>query len=400
MRAHGDVAQPRAEHNRTGRAARRARPGAVKRPPAALNVPHASRSCTHRPPARRPRYAVRRPFPRARHRSGVASSRRRAICLTQDDRSLGSRLAPQQAPPIGGDVGRRRSEPSTLPARRPAASGAMATPHDLAYVAQHPLLTPGDRRGIVALLGGPRTTPRAQLTTIQNITIQRALPHGPRRIYRVYGSGEVDDPAEVRGRGRGGARCGESRPRGAHPRSRHAAGGGRRQPSPTPLPPPPMPRQVAFEALSNLQLIPAWDVLFKGARYLEWARSEGGGGAVEVGRIHLVYGLPGDQGGATLGPGATSRGRQARHACTARMHGAHAGRACMACAWRRRPAFCARPRLAFPPCGTRAHLAAASTLGRGQSQPTVGCPRATGDPPPPPLPAPPPTPCRRVAPHP
>ncbi|KAI8469794.1 MAG: hypothetical protein J3K34DRAFT_274967 [Monoraphidium minutum] len=123
----------------------------------------------------------------------------------------------------------------------------MATPSDLAFLQQHPLLTPGDRRALLTLLAGRGgATHQAPLThSISGVKLQRAAAQ-QRRIYRVFGSGDVDAPAEV-----------------------------------------------AFEALSNLALIPAWDALFKSARYLEWGRLEAGGGAVEAGRIHLVYGLPG-----------------------------------------------------------------------------------------------------------
>ena len=55
----------------------------------------------------------------------------------------------------------------------------MATPNDLAFVAQHPLLTPGDRRGIVTLLGGPRIRPRTQLTTVHNITNTQTVVDAP-----------------------------------------------------------------------------------------------------------------------------------------------------------------------------------------------------------------------------
>lgn len=108
------------------------------------------------------------------------------------------------------------------------------------------MLSPGDRRSLCTLLAGPRMSPRTPLTQVQGIQIQRGISHGPRRIYRVFGSGAIESPAEV-----------------------------------------------AFEALSNLSLIPAWDVLFKGARYLEFSREAVDGGVLEVGRIHLVYGLPG-----------------------------------------------------------------------------------------------------------
>lgn len=123
----------------------------------------------------------------------------------------------------------------------------MATPEDFAFLQRHPLLSAGDRRAISTLLSGPRITPSNPLThSIQGIKLQRGITQGPRRIYRVFGSGDVDAPAEV-----------------------------------------------AFEALSNLSLIPLWDALFKGARYLAFSRDARGGGAVELGRIHLVYGLPG-----------------------------------------------------------------------------------------------------------
>jgi hypothetical protein len=75
----------------------------------------------------------------------------------------------------------------------------MATPNDLAYIATHPLLTPADRRSILTLLGGPRLSPRTPLTSVQGVRIQRSVTDsGPRRIYRVHGSGDVGAPAEVR----------------------------------------------------------------------------------------------------------------------------------------------------------------------------------------------------------
>lgn len=143
--------------------------------------------------------------------------------------------------------------------------------------------------------------------------------------------------------------CGRARPRlynrlarPAHERRT------RQQPQPLlcfpfPLAPPPHNTttsnkrhvKVAFEALSNLRLIPAWDVLFKGGRFLAFERLEGrpaaaahpqaragtgssaspqqqdhqqqpgaadagaagdgaaGACAVEAARLHLAYGLPG-----------------------------------------------------------------------------------------------------------
>jgi len=67
----------------------------------------------------------------------------------------------------------------------------MATPDDLRFIQQHPLLSLGDRRGICTLLAGPRMSARAAVACVHNIKIQRAVSHGPRRIYRVYGSGDV-----------------------------------------------------------------------------------------------------------------------------------------------------------------------------------------------------------------
>lgn len=49
--------------------------------------------------------------------------------------------------------------------------------------------------------------------------------------------------------------------------------------------------QVVFELLCNLDLIPEWDMLYKGAKYLNFIRDPAG--RCEVGYIHLVYGLPG-----------------------------------------------------------------------------------------------------------
>ncbi|WIA30087.1 hypothetical protein OEZ86_000182 [Tetradesmus obliquus] len=48
---------------------------------------------------------------------------------------------------------------------------------------------------------------------------------------------------------------------------------------------------TVFELLCNLELIPEWDMLFKGARYLDFAREPSG--HCEVATIHLSYGLPG-----------------------------------------------------------------------------------------------------------
>lgn len=50
--------------------------------------------------------------------------------------------------------------------------------------------------------------------------------------------------------------------------------------------------QVVFELLCNIELIPEWDMLFKGAKYLSYATESSDN--VEVAYIHLVYGLPGE----------------------------------------------------------------------------------------------------------
>lgn len=173
----------------------------------------------------------------------------------------------------------------------------MATPADLAFLATM-LQSPGDRRACVTLLAGPRAAARTPLAEFQSVKVQRSVSHGPRRIYRVYGSGGVEAPAEVRRRGERVPRAAPETPaRPQPPRAPALRSHKARPPRPTPNPPtslsPSPSPQVALEALSNLSLIPAWDLLFKGARYLEWSREEAGGGAVEVGRIHLVYGLPG-----------------------------------------------------------------------------------------------------------
>jgi hypothetical protein len=74
----------------------------------------------------------------------------------------------------------------------------MATPEDLAWLAAHPFLSVGDRRAVLTLLSGPRISPRHPLThSIQGIKLQRGVSLGPRRIYRVFGSGDVDAPAEA-----------------------------------------------------------------------------------------------------------------------------------------------------------------------------------------------------------
>lgn len=49
--------------------------------------------------------------------------------------------------------------------------------------------------------------------------------------------------------------------------------------------------QVVFDLLCNMDLIPEWDMLYKGAKYLTFARDPSG--RCEVGDIHVVYGLPG-----------------------------------------------------------------------------------------------------------
>jgi len=46
-----------------------------------------------------------------------------------------------------------------------------------------------------------------------------------------------------------------------------------------------------FELLCNTELIPEWDVLYKGARYLSIIKDAAA--RCEVGYIHMVYGLPG-----------------------------------------------------------------------------------------------------------
>lgn len=51
--------------------------------------------------------------------------------------------------------------------------------------------------------------------------------------------------------------------------------------------------QGVFELLCNFSLIPEWDVLFKGGRYLSYARDPAG--CCEVAYLHIVYGLPGEE---------------------------------------------------------------------------------------------------------
>lgn len=53
--------------------------------------------------------------------------------------------------------------------------------------------------------------------------------------------------------------------------------------------------QGVFELLCNFSLIPEWDVLFKGGRYLSYARDPAG--CCEVAYLHIVYGLPGEEKG-------------------------------------------------------------------------------------------------------
>jgi hypothetical protein len=173
----------------------------------------------------------------------------------------------------------------------------MATPHDLNFIQQHPLLSPGDRRGICTLLAGPRLSPRAPLADINGVRINRAVSHGPRRIYRVYGSGDVDAPAEVGPPAWLGSRIalGVGRAHAVRAVGDRKSGEKNALHTPPSVPSHHPKKQVAFQALSNLGLIPAWDVLFKGAKYLEFGRDEREGGVVEVGRIHLVYGVPGQE---------------------------------------------------------------------------------------------------------
>lgn len=125
-----------------------------------------------------------------------------------------------------------------------------------AYVSQLPLLTPRDKRGVLNLvaktidLGVRRPTEFSSVAALSGVKIFRSVPRqswleSRKRIYRVCGMGEVPGASA----------------------------------------------ETTFELLCNLQLIPEWDMLFKGAKYLNFASSADG--AVEVGHLHIVYGLPG-----------------------------------------------------------------------------------------------------------
>ncbi len=56
--------------------------------------------------------------------------------------------------------------------------------------------------------------------------------------------------------------------------------------------------QVAFELVCNVDLVTEWDMTFKSARYLQHSRDDAAG--VEVGYLHIVYGLPGGLGCAMM----------------------------------------------------------------------------------------------------
>ena len=49
--------------------------------------------------------------------------------------------------------------------------------------------------------------------------------------------------------------------------------------------------QVAFEAVCNVELVAEWDMTFKRATHLQHTRDEAQ--CIEVGYLHVVYGMPG-----------------------------------------------------------------------------------------------------------
>eukprot|EP00775_Hariotina_reticulata_P006458 gene6458-6687_t len=117
----------------------------------------------------------------------------------------------------------------------------------LQFLQSLPLLTPSDKRGVLQLIQSCLRAAEFEFDLVAatngDVSIWRQQ-ESRKGIYRVSGMGSVNaDPKTV------------------------------------------------FELLCNTELIPEWDVLYKGARYLSIIKDAAG--RCEVGYIHMVYGLPG-----------------------------------------------------------------------------------------------------------
>lgn len=122
------------------------------------------------------------------------------------------------------------------------------------FLLSRPLLTPRDKRGVLGLLaktanigsaarpGNNQAKAGKRLASVSGVRIFRQLPEAPERVYKVSGIGEL-----------------------------------------------PVKSEVAFELVCNPELIPEWDMLFKGVNVLGFAADDG----VEVAYLRIVYGLPG-----------------------------------------------------------------------------------------------------------